>query len=285
MKAIFLWSFLAVPAAYAGENKCTAQSSVDELLSWFGFLGEELDEEPLEVPDSGEAIEVEVEVDVGKELPSGSIEAQTLLDIFESWKNESPTFLEIVQRLLDGEERVISGDAVRQAIELAGLSLPEFIPSELLESVEIRDGQLVVHLKEDLELAQPSIKTWVVDPEGLDDPLSVDNGGLLRQEKSPSYTLKINEELVFNLDEEGLASIREGDLVASKFVFTRSIQLGSVHDAPGIQRIKDSIVVQVDDNGDPIVVDGHYLPVEADEWLEIEVAGDVTRLPIARLSN
>ena len=283
MKAIVLWPLLAIPAAQAGEKQCTARSPVDDLLSWFGILGEELDEEPLDFHDTAE--EVEVEVDVGKELPSGSIDAQTLLDIFESWKDESPTFLEIIQRLLDGEDRVISGEAVRQAIELVGLSLPEFIPADLLHSVEIGDGQLVVRLNEDLELAQPSLKTWVVDTEGLEDPLSVDNGGLLRQDKSPSYTLQINEELVFNLDEQGLVSIREGDLVASKFVFTRNIQLASVHDAPDVQRLNDSIVVQVDDNGDPIVVDGHYVPVEADEWLEISVAGDVTRLPIARLSN
>ena len=73
--------------------------------------------------------------------------------------------------------------------------------------------------------------------------------------------------------------------MGSKFIFSRNIQLQSVHDEVDLQRLEGDLVLMTDANGEPIVEDGRYVGVEAEEWLEVEVAGDVTRLPIPRFGK
>jgi|GEM_PF-4686032 len=271
-------TMLMVSLAFPVDMPCMPEIPVvQQLLQLMGMM------QPVESEEAEAPVEEE-EVVEEYALPSGEISAEDLLEVLEHWKEESPSLLEIFQALSDGETRTISGDAVRSAVDQAGVTLPHFIPAESLVGVEIGDGQIRVRFDESLRLKVPAKKTWVLEPGEDSDPFAVSAGATATQHKASSYNLKINEELVFDVDENGLHGIRKGDLVASKFVFSVGVSLKSIHGVDDFERIGDAYVLEIDESGEPIVVDGRYVPKKAEDWVEV-TAKDVERLGVPRLGE
>jgi len=218
-------------------------------------------------------------------LPSGEISGEVLADIVQEWKEESPTLLKIFERISDGQVRTISGDAVREAIDLVGLTLPNFIPAEALIGVTIGNDEVRVLLDGDQEIDIAKEETWVLDPESQERAYAVDDGVLPFLHESMSYTLRVNEELVFDLNDGGLRGIREGDLVGVKFIFSKDINLSSIHGEPDVQRLEGAVVLETDAEGHPLVVDGFYVPKRSEEWIEVTAGSDVSRIPVPRMGQ
>jgi hypothetical protein len=218
-------------------------------------------------------------------LPAGEITGETLAKIVQEWKVESPTLLKIFERISDGQTRTISGQAVRDAIGLVGLTLPNFIPAKALVEVVIANGQVQVFLDGDQRIDIEEVETWVFESENQESPYAVDDGTVPYRHESMSYTLHVNETLVFDLDETGLHGIRKGDLLGVKFIFSKDINLSSIHGEPDVQRLDGAVVLETDTNGNPLVVDGFYVPKTSEEWIEVTAGNDVSRIPLARMGQ
>jgi len=305
MNILILIGFLSFSGqAAAAQNECSSHSQVpfERLPDLVDFLGNEMSDwsgeveasmRPLperfdflgnEVIDWMEEIEGPPQIDP-ENLPSGAISGEQLIQIVEAWKEESPSLLDVFQRVSDGQKRTISGDAVREAVQLAGLTLPNFVPAAALQEIVIENGQVRVQLDGDQEIGVPSVDTWVLDAQDGADPYAVGAQNQPYQHTSTSYTLKINEDLVFDLDENGLHGIRKGDLKGAKFIFSKDIAIKSVHGEPDVQRLKDAVVLKTDANGEPLIEDGHYVPKTSDEWIEVTAGSDVSRVPVPRMGN
>ncbi len=187
--------------AAAAQNECRLDAPVGMFPGLVDFLGNELIDWAEENEDPA-SVETE-------NLPSGAMSAEQLVQIVLEWKEESPSLLEVFQRVSDGQKHTISGDAVRDATQLAGLILPNFVPADALQEIVIENGQVWVRLDGDQEIDVPSVDTWVLEPqEDGSDPYAVVAQNQPYQHASTSYTLKINEDLLFDFDENGLHGIR-----------------------------------------------------------------------------
>jgi hypothetical protein len=280
MKVMLLVSLLgfAEHDEEAGLN-CGINVGIEELSDLVDFFAsEEVNYE------DGEEISWPVQP-VFEVLPSGEITGETLAKVVRDWKVESPTLLKILERISDGETRRLSGQAVRDAIELVGLTLPNFIPAEALVEVVIANGQVQVFLDGDQQIDIEEEETWVFEPENQENPFAIDEGPVPYRHESMSYTLHVNETMVFDLDETGLHGIRDGDLSASKFIFSKDVSLRSIHGEPDLQRIDGAVVLQTDADGAPLVVDGYYVPTSSEEWIEVTAGSDVSRLPVPRMGQ
>ena len=305
MKAIIVIGLLGFSSqALAEPNACRLETPVGALPELVDFLGNEMTDWSEEYEASMQPLPERVDflwdeaIDWWEDdptsidtvnLPEGDISGEQLIQILEGWKEESPSLLEMFQRVSDGQKRTISGEAVRDAVQLAGLTLPNFIPADALEEIVIENGQAWVRLDSDQEIDVPSIDTWVLDFEDAGDPDSnpylVDSLNSPYQHASSSYTLKINEELLFDLDENGLHGIRKGDLKGAKFIFSKDIAIRSVHGEPGVQHMGDAVVLVTDANGEPLIENGYYVPKSADEWIEVTAGSDVSHVPVHRMAR
>ena len=268
-----LWLSLADATADDAEAYCSPDVGVEELSAILDAMYAGIDDLPSE-PESRWEV-----------LPYGELQGEDLIAILERWKEEAPSFREILESLADGHSRRISAEALADAVELAGFLLPDFVPIEEVEEIVIENGFLTVRFRDDLKIKQDAQEVWLLKDSGEADPFQLNPSNPPHLHKTSSYTLKIASELQFQFSSAGLEGVRDGDLVGSKFVFSRSIQLQSIHDAPDLQRLEGDLVLAVDENGAPLVDNGRYVGVESEEWLEIEVAGDVTRLPIPRFGE
>jgi hypothetical protein len=287
MNAVLLMALIGFAGSDV-DSDCITEGAVDALSELVEVLEAELEEESGEDEQAladAEVEEIPAVEEVPVTLPTGDIDAETLLRIFGQWKEESPSLLQILSRLVDGESRSISGDAIREAAELAGLSLPQFVPAGALVGIQIEDGELRVILDGDQRIPVDAKETYVLDVRDESDPFSVSGTSVLVNHETSSYTLHINEELVFSIGPEGIIGIRDGDLWGSKFIFSQDISLRSVHGEPGYEKLEGYVVLQTDESGEPLIVDGNYVPKEADEWLEVTAGGDTTLLGVPRLGQ
>ena len=273
MTAVVFWMALAGAAAADAESYCSPEVGLEELPDILEAMIRGVEELPSEPETRWEG------------LPHGELQGSDLIAIMERWKQEAPRFQEILGHFADGHVRTISAEALKDAVELAGFLLPDFVPIEEVEAIVIGDGLLTVQFKDDLRIKQEAQEVWLLKDSGNADPFLHDEDNPPYLHETSSYTLNIAKELQFEFSGKGLKGVRDGDLVGSKFIFSRNIQLQSVHDEVDLQRLEGDLVLMTDANGEPIVEDGRYVGVEAEEWLEVEVAGDVTRLPIPRFGK
>jgi hypothetical protein len=267
------WLALAGISADNAESYCSTEVAIEELPDILDAMYEGLDE-VLSEPESRWEV-----------LPHGDLSGEDLIAILERWQQEAPSFQEILGSLADGHSRRISAESLEDAVALAGFLLPDFVPIEEVEEIVIEDGLLTVRFKDDLKIKQDAQEVWLLQNADDDDPFLLDEGNPPVLHETSSYTLNIASELQFEFSAEGLKGVRDGDLVGSKFIFSRSIQLSSVHGDPGLQRLDGGLVLAVDASGEPVVENGRYVGVESEEWLAVDVAGDVTRLPIPRFGE
>ena len=274
--AIFLALMgLQVSDSLVGSN-CVPEVVVEELPAIVDIMGDAVDEDSMLVNEPQARWEV---------LPHGELSGDDLIAILERWEEESPSFQEMLTSLNDGHYRRISREALQEAVDLAGFLLPDFVPLDQLEEIVIEGGTLTVRFEKDLKIDQDAQEILVLDEIDSEDPFLVDWDNPPRLHETTSYTLKINRELQFEFSNEGLHSVREGDLVGSKFIFSRAIDLRSTHGVPDVQRLEGALVLAVDADGEPLVDEGRYVGVEASEWLEVIVGGETTRLPIPQFGT
>jgi hypothetical protein len=274
MKAMIVMGLLGFSnPVFSAQNDCDLPVAVEALPGLVDFLGNEA----IDWADEG-PISIDTE-----NLPPGAIDGEALVQIVEGWREESPSLLDVFQRISDGQKRTISGDAVRDAIRLAGLVLPNFIPADALVDVVIENGQIRVRLDSDQAIDVPLVRTWVLDPEDPSDPYAVGRRNRPYRHASDSYVLKISKDLLFDLDENGLHGIRDGDLKGAKFIFSKNIAIKSVHGEPGVQRLDGAVVLETDAKGEPLIENGYYVPKSADEWIEVTAGSNVSRVPVPRM--
>jgi hypothetical protein len=155
-------------------------------------------------------------------------------------------------------------------------ALLDFLPLAELKSVELDGDELVLRFdfgkKGERRIEIPERAYFALER------------GRARRFESDSRTLIVDKSVRMRLGPVGIESIHDGDVKVVKGFLKISLDLHT-ECIPG-KPVRDEdgrILVQTDEQGVPLVVDGQYVPVTADEWLIVEAHGRRIELPLSRL--
>lgn len=217
-------------------------------------------------------------------LPPGT---QTLADLegaFEALSADGATISDFFALLADGQRRSLPGDVVREALDKYGVSLP-FLPSDDLVRIDSDGRALTVVLdfgrRRSRKLTLPTTTSHVVTSTASGDPYNTATTRL-GTVTGGGHTLVVEETLTLGISDQGLTSISG---VAVKKLFSFNLDGHSEHSVGKVATEEGQVVVQTDAAGQPLVVDGHYVPDVYDDWIILEVAGRTIEIGVPALER
>ncbi len=106
------------------------------------------------------------------------------------------------------------------------------------------------------------------------DPFLVHSSNVVLLTQTDAHTFIMRDELRVRVCEDGVVSLREGSVKLQKLFFSLNVDIRSEHCVARVETdIQQRAVLHVDDEGAPLIVDGHYVPRRYDDWLVLTVSG------------
>ncbi len=255
------------------------------LVSLFALAPQALAQDPCN-PSGGECVvqDLQAATDTAEtaaeewKLPSGELTAADLERAFEEVTKSGKGIMGFFGLLADGQARTLDGDIVRAMFEKYGVSL-EFLPLDALQRVESANGKVTFHFDfgrdSSRQIQLPDSTQKVLQSKHRSDPYLVHSRNRVRDEKSDGKKLRLKSQLQFSVNEDGLTGVREGDLAVHHWLagWVNLNVHSEQHEGKIATGEKDRPVLQTDERGNPVVVDGHYQPQRYDDWVVITAAG------------
>jgi hypothetical protein len=211
-------------------------------------------------------------------LPAGALSAADLERAFQEVMKRDKGVMGFFGLLADGQARTLGGDVVRAMFTKYGVKL-DFLPLDALQRVEAAGGKVTFHFDfgreghRDIQLPGSSQK--VLDSRHRSDPWLVDRKNRVRDEVSKGQKLRLQDELQFSVNQQGLTGLREGDLAVHHWL-AGWVNM-DLHSERHPDRVatgeKDRPVLRTDSRGNPVVDNGRYVPQRYDDWVIITAAG------------
>jgi hypothetical protein len=217
-------------------------------------------------------------------LPTGTLSLADLEAVFEQLAEDGATISDFFALLADGKKRTLPGDVVRKALGKYGVDLP-FLPVNDLVRIESDGSELKVLLNfgrsSSKKIKLPTTTDTLVRNTDGNDPYNTATTRL-ETKKGGGHTLVVDKTLTLGISDKGLTSI-EG--VSVKMFFSFAVK-GYSENAPGKLATADGKVkIKVDSDGSPVVVDGHYVPQQFDDWIILKVAGQTIEIGVPALEK
>jgi|GEM_PF-3061088 len=264
---VFLVSGLIASTAQAGET-CATEST---LTSDLGVVVQNAPIEP----------------SAPYTLPTGNLDAATLNEAVDHVAAGTGSFFELLGLFADGQSRSVSGDVFKDLLASRGVDL-SVLPMDLLQQVSSGDGYVDLAFdfgnrgKKSFNIPKKDIKVLEVEDPGS--PYSADGLNNVVDTTVGGQTLVVKDNVRIFIEDGQVVSIREGD-VKGKLLFLRAnVDMQSTFEAGRVATDGEyRPVLQTDENGEPLIVDGHYVPETYDDWLIIEAAGSKSYMGVPRL--
>lgn len=263
---LLLSLMLGSPVAMAAQCDTPTGSEVA------GDIGEVLDGKTWEV-DESTACDPFV-------LPAGEIGREQLTSALDAVRASNPSICDLFSALGDGQERSLSGGDLAWFMRENGLDLG-LLPLDELTSV-VASGSTIT-LNFDFENERDTTKVKI--PKGRVPVFNIDTGSI-DYEKVGGHTLVVSDEVVLNISDSGVSSVREGDIKVPWGFFTFDLSLATeCEDAPSPALENGNPVVATDENGEPISGDNGWEIEYYDSWAVISAGGQSSRMGVPRLGG
>ncbi len=265
-------ALLLSPAARA-EEPCSSASSVTQTVA-----------------DLTAAADTQGNAEQPYQLPAGELTAEDLEKAFQQLMEGEKGIMGLFGLLADDQERTISGDVVRQMFEKYGVEL-DFLPLDALKGIVAVDGKVTFQFDfggaKTRELKLPTTEQKVLDSRYRDDPTLVHRKNRVKTVTNKGKTLRLNQELEFSVNENGLTGLREGDLAVHHWLAGWvNIDLHSErHEGRTATDDKERPVLQTDGEGNPRIENNHYQVQTYDDWVVLEAAGRRIEIGVPALQD
>ena len=220
-------------------------------------------------------------------LPTGEIDASTLDNAINDIAEGSGSFFELLQLFADGEARTVSGEVFAELLEARGVDV-NVLPMDLLEQMTSGDGYIDFTFdfgrRGEHQLKIPESELVVLNIDDEDDPYAADGRNDVTRTTTGGQTIVVQESVRFFVEDGQITAVREGDLVGKFLFFRAKIAMRSAFIPDRVATDKHGRpVLQTNEAGEPVVVDGQYVPVVRDDWIIIEAVGQETYAGIPKL--
>lgn len=197
-------------------------------------------------------------------LPEGALSVEDLMAAYEHIRANQGSFRDMLELLSDGKTRTISGEVIRaMPIEGAdGADLGGLLPVDRLESITARDGAIDIAFEDDMTIEVPDTTAWVY------------RRGQAHQTTVEGREVWVAENLRFYTDpERGITGLREGDIqpYGGFLVGYVNVDIRMERAEGEIAYMNGDPLIQVGEDGRPLVVDGQYRYQRYDDWMVIDV--------------
>jgi hypothetical protein len=185
-----------------------------------------------------------------------------------------PGFLETL--IEDGAQELVENSAkeLLNRFRIPGLDLDNL---QKIQIGEIKDGEASMEFffdfgeKGQSELEMPGGKLFTVEGDSL-----VVGTAQPREETIKEKTIVISDKLQFFFNESGIVRVRKNDI--RYFIFPLNFR---TERAPGkILKHEGRSVLELDEEGAPLIKDGSYVPMQFDDWIIIESGLNSYEVPI-----
>ncbi len=220
-------------------------------------------------------------------LPTGELSSEDLWRTIEGLLTVGGSMRDLYALLSDGEERWISGEVIRDLFSQIEGGV-DFLPIEDLVSV-YSDGETLVFQFDfggdsSKKVKTPATRPLVLFEEEETGSLEVGIHSRAEHVETRERTFRISNEVMMYLSEDGVVGIRQGD-IKIQALFWFNVDFHTEHLEGEMALWDGRIVLQENDAGEPVVIDGFYQPLRFDDWAVIEAGGRVVPIGLPPLST
>jgi hypothetical protein len=193
-------------------------------------------------------------------LPPGALTSEDLLAAWGHLEQQGGGLQSFFALLADGQARTLPGEVIRgltdgHDLDLAGFPLDKLV--EIYSDGEIFEARFSFPGMHEVTL--PDSGAWVY------------RRGRARYQEEEGQRVRFSSAVRFTISEAGITGVREGDIQAYGGWLAGWVNLGvSTKRAPGqVAQFGGDPVLQVGEDGQPLVIDGRYQYQTYDDWLVV----------------